>query len=251
MQTGPITGRGQIVGTKTNPALGLEITVGGSIVEMKLSIAIGSEPGKIQCSDPEQALSVRREDNRGEDDWDTQSNNPGQISSKITKRAHSDEHSRSIKSNINQPDIDAISLRQRALEVIVSVTPANIGSLIDPFRYLNNNPGGLSGMGGGRSNGGSSASSSKTVPTSGSSMALGNSDPYRLKDIVNANTLTAVVIGAVTAAVGNTVAASSASSSASMSNAFQMIGHAQCEYSFVRESIFMLHCLVIRTCAGE
>jgi hypothetical protein len=227
MQTGPITGRGQIVGTNTNSAVTFRITVGSSIVEMRVSIGIGSEPGKIQCSDPEQALSVRRED-----DWDARSSNTRQINNKIMQREKSDEHSRSGKSNINQPDMDAISLRQRALEIIVSVTPANIGSLIDPFRNLNNNPGGLSGMGGGRGNGGGPASSSKTAGTgSGSTMASGNSDPYGLKGIINANTLTAVVIGAVTAAVGNTVAASSASSSASMSNAFQMIGHAQCEYS--------------------
>jgi hypothetical protein len=249
MQTGTITGRGQIVGTTTNPALSFGITVGSSIVEMKLSIGIGSEPGKIQCSDPAQALSERRGYNKS----DTQSSHPVEINSKIIKQAYSDEHSRSSKSSNNQPNMDAISLRQRALEVIISVTPANIGSLIDPFRNLNNNPGGLSGMGGGRGNGGGPASSSKTAGTgSGSAMASSNSDPYGLKGIINANTLTAVVVGAVTAAVGNTVAASSASSSASMSNAFQMIGHAQCEYLFVCVSInLMLHFSVIRTCAGK
>jgi hypothetical protein len=241
MQTGTITGQGQIVTTKTNPMVKFRITTGSSIIEMKLIIPIGSQSGQIQCR------------SRRSEDFNITS-----------KRAHYQDYGYEKEQNNDnkQLEINPISLRQSQLQVLVRVIPASISTLLDPFGNLNNRPsgilsssGGSSGMGG---RGSAGQGSSGKVPTSLSTQGNG----YRLSDIITPASLTAVVVSTVSVSIANTVASNAvSSSSASMSNAFQMIKHAQCEYLCVRvrsralimwddmESVHMcVHTMQTRTC---
>jgi hypothetical protein len=299
-QTGMISGKGQIVDTKTNSGVKFDITVGSSIVEMKLIIPLGSEAGQIECGAEAapQSVSVREYDRDGsvqtrtssssvhgktgdaehaspqhgqheyqdgdDDENDAQASSASghvydvrQVSNhdyaagnhhsnvldgdehmqgtshvsltNASRRAYTNQYQGNEKGVYTQETTE-VSLRQRALEALVLVIPANIGVLSDPFRNINNNPSGTL-MNSGGNNGGSVAGGAgkKGSGNSGAGPAPPPKARSSLSDVINANTLTGVVIGAVTASVANTVAASSASSSASMGNAFQMIGHAQCE----------------------
>jgi hypothetical protein len=123
----------------------------------------------------------------------------------------------------------AVSLRQSALDVRVIVVPANIGVLSDPFANVNYNPGRIASSGSGGGGAGKGGGSQQGSGSGSGSAGAQSSLNARLSEIINANTLTGVVVGTVSLAVANSVASSTASSSAGMGNAFQMIGHAQCE----------------------
>jgi hypothetical protein len=207
-QTSIISGQGQVLTTSTNPGVKFRIGVGSSVIEMKLKIPIGTASGEVQCDGGEQrrdlsdAIAAPLLNASGDATWLRSS------------EGHHGYH-------------QGVSLRQSALEAVILVIPATIDVLSDPFKGVNYAPG--------RVVKASGAAKSKPRPVGNATItppppALSTQRPLALlSDVINARTLTTVVIATVSLAVGNTVAASAASSSASMSNAFQMIGHAQCE----------------------
>jgi hypothetical protein len=211
---------------------------------MKLSIQIGSQAGQVECGEAAaQASLARRQDARDLVDSDSE-NLSLRRDEQDAEATASDGFwtlarlsalvarfgSRAAGGKISREDDDAVSVRQSVLEALILVTPASIGVLSDPFRNINNNPTGIS-LGGGSSGRGTGGVNTGLSGTGTSIPVTKNmiDRSYRISDVINANSLTAAVVGVVSVAVANTVASSSASTTASMSNAFQMIGHAQCE----------------------
>jgi hypothetical protein len=209
-------------------------TVGSSIIEMKIIIPMGSEPGQVQCENSEPESMARREGHYGPSVQES-------TSGSVYDRGDS-EKEMSLQEGTHLQGTHVVP-RQRTLQALVLVTSASIGILApDPFIKVNNKPTTLP------AKVKAPAPSNKTIGTTPQPAEVPSEvvkPAPTLSAYINAGSLTTVVISAVTAAVANTVAASAASSTASMSNAFQMIGHAQCGCSMhVSVSAFVL----VRTC---
>jgi hypothetical protein len=121
-------------------------------------------------------------------------------------------------------------LRQSSLTALILVIPSSIDTLSDAFGYISNSfdfrpsGGGRGGDRGGATGQAGTAASSLALSGGGYSNLVGSLSTY-----INANTITIAVVAAVSASVANVVAASSVSNTASLANAFQMVGHAQCK----------------------
>jgi hypothetical protein len=242
IQTGFITGQGQVLATSTNPLVKFGIGVGSSMIEMKLTIPIGNEPGNVECGGSGASSEFEPIARRNLNNERAAQSSLGRLdfaNSSTPRRSHASSHAHGAGyQDGDSLEIGSVSLRQSALDVRVLVIPANIGVLSDPFANINYSPMGIrgtSGNGGGSNRGGNLGKQSSDVASP--STQTQKSSNLRLSDIINANTLTGVVVGTVTMAVANSVASSSASSSAGMGNAFQMIGHAQCELSSLATSL--------------
>jgi hypothetical protein len=219
-QTGDVTGSGQLVRTSTNPSIKFGITIGSSIIEMKVTISLGTQDGELQCAAPA-AASARR------------SLAPGHGGGGTGGGSHSSGGSG--HGLVVSPGT-AAALRQNSLTALILVIPSSIDSLSDAFGSISNafdfrSTFGSGGSGGGGAGGGTAATAGSTSgpPSSGYKGLVGALSAY-----INANTITIAVVTAVSASVGNVVAASSVSNTASLTNAFQMVGHAQCEMSEMR-----------------
>jgi hypothetical protein len=192
------------------------VTIGSSIIEMKVTVPLGTEEGELQCSNA--AATVRR-----------------------------------ARLGISHTDaLGAVALRQNSLSALILVVPSSIDTLSDAFSAVSNTFDFRSLSGGGSGGGGGSGAGQSASQSGGSTAGSSTSGSSSLAAFINSNTITIAVVAAVTASVANVVAASTVSNSASLMNAFQIIGHAQCEYfrmqlclgvSAIHACVLVLHCL--------
>ncbi len=122
----------------------------------------------------------------------------------------------------------SMELRQNSLSALILVVPASIETLSDAFQSVNNNFDFRALLGGSSTSAKTGSQGKPPAPSTGGS-GSDKSTASALSGVINANTITIAVVAAVTASVANVVAASTLSNSASLVNAFQIIGHAQCK----------------------
>jgi hypothetical protein len=196
---------------------------------MKVTIPLGTQDGDLQCAAPAAAPARRSLAPAA----GHAALPPG--GGRGAGGGSSSGHNGLVASS---PGGTAAALRQNSLTALILVIPSSIDSLSDAFGSISNAVDFRSTFGSGGSGGG--GGKGNAAATTGSSS--GSESGYAglvgaLSAYINANTITIAVITAVSASVGNVVAASSVSNTASLTNAFQMVGHAQCEMSEMRSPL--------------